>query len=314
MNSTNRHAAYRRRIQRRRRIRVILILCASLLLLLFLAFLIVGNLLADNDPPPEDSDTEEPKTEAEGALPASVKARPLYLETTDETTLSSRLQALRRNGALEAAVPLNRKSGSLLYSSPLAKELGLSSSIYSVTIAGATRQAKNYGLSLCGVWYADAFREKDALLRSVRLSETASLLAEAAENGMKDVLLLAPDLTSDALAELILLSEAVHRLSPDAVLGVAIPSSFFEAEDSAVLIDDLIHGFDFLAIDATVIGTGETAIERVQAVASANLDRLLRYNMRLLLPYTADADDQAAIIAAAEQYSAKSWLILPPDP
>lgn len=314
MNTSNRHAQYRRRLQRKRRIRIALILSLSLLLLLLLGFLIVGNLLAADPPSEQGSDTESESAELPSDLPPSIKARPLSLETKDSSTLSSRLQALRRDGVTEAAVPLNRNNGDLLYRSSLAERLEISSSGYSVTIAGAAKQAKSYGIRFCGIWYLDAFEEKDDLLRSVRLSETASLLAEALENGMNDVLLLASDLRPDSLEELILLSESVHRLSPNGSLGIAIPDSFFGAENSIVLIDDLIHHFDFLAIDATEVGKDESEIERIEAVASANLDRLLRYNMRLILPYAQDADAQAAIIAAAEQYSAKSWLILPPNP
>ena len=314
MNGSNRHAQYRRRIQRRRRIRTALILAGALLLLLFLGFLIIGNLLAKDEPPTDAPETEETDSEDSTPLPVSVKAHPLYLETRDSSTLSSRLQAIRRQEASAAAAPLNRQNGSLIYHSATAESLGLASLEYSTTISQAKRQATTYGIRLCGIWHLDAFREKNALLRSVRLSETAALLAEALNQGMDDLLLIASDLSPDSLEELLLLSEAVHRLSPNGMLGITIPDSFFSSEGSAVLIDDLIHGFDFLAIDATSVGKGETEVERVEAVASANLDRLLRYNMRLILPYSDDADLQADIIAAAEQYSAKSWLILPPDP
>ena len=314
MNGNNRHAAYRRRVQRRRRIRLALILSGALLLLLFLGFLIVGNLLADNEPTAEEPKTDSPNTEEPAPLPVSVKAYPVYLETQDSSTLATRLQAIRRKEASAAAAPLNRTDGSLVYRSASAESLGLASLAYTTTVAQAKRQATTYGVRLCGIWHLDAFREKDALLRSVRIAETAAILAEALNQGIDDLLLIASDLSASSLEELLLLSEAVHRLSPKGVLGITIPDSFFSAENSAVLIDDLIGGFDFLAIDATSVGKGETEVERVEAVASANLDRLLRYNMRLILPYSDDDALQADIIAAAEQYSAKSWIILPPDP
>ena len=314
MNGSNRHAAYRRRLQRRRRLRRVLLLLGILLLLLLAGFLILGTLSAEREEPPTSSDTEEGGERETPALPTSVNAHPLYFETSDATSLASRLQALRKQSAKDASVPLNRTDGSPLYSSTLINSLGVGSADYSVTVSRASSQAKTYGVRLCGVWHLTAFSEKDALLRSVRLSETASLLAEAMKNGVNDILLFAPDLRPESLEELLLLSENVHRLYEGSELGLCIPSSFLEAEHSDVLIDDLVGGFDFLAIDATAVGQNETAVAHIESVAANHLDHLLRYNMRLLLPYSADAAEQASIIGAAEQYSTKSWQILTPDP
>ncbi|MBR2354435.1 MAG: hypothetical protein IKA76_08050 [Clostridia bacterium] len=311
MNGTNRHAAYRRKLQRKRKIRRILILCGILLLLLAAGFLILGTLSARTEQKPSDTDTEQNEEEDPISSLSPIKAHPLYLETADTSTLASRLQALRRQSVTDASVPLNQEDGSLLYTSSLAASLGADPSDYTVTVQKASTQSKNYGIRLHGLWHVTAFEEKNALLRSVLLSETAALLADALQNGMSDILLLAPELRPEALEELLLLSEQVHRLFPDGALGLCIPSSFLESEEVAILVDDLVQSFDFLAINATEASSDETASAHIEEIASANLDRLLRYNMRLLLPYAEESDAQASIIAAAEQYSAKSWQILP---
>ncbi len=314
MNGGSRHTQYRRKLQRKRRIRRTILIAGIVLILLLAGFLILGTLSADEGEPPKDTDNEQLGEGNHFPLPVSVKAHVLYLETADSSTLASRLQELWKQSVREVSVPLNRTDGSLLYSSSLADSLGLGSPSYSITIARAASQAKTNQMRLCGIWHLTAFEEKDPVLRSVRLSETAALLADAMKSGMHDILLLAPEISTESLEELLLLSEDVHRLYPDGTLGICIPFSFFEAEDSAILVDDLVDNFDFLAINATELSKEETIIGHVQSIASARLDLLLRYNMRLLLPYAADESEQAEIIAAAEQYSTKSWQILPIDP
>ncbi len=314
MNGGSRHAQYRRKLQRRRRIRRTVLVIGILLILLLAGFLILGTLSANEEKPSENPNNEQPEENTSSLLSVSVKARPIYLETADASTLASRLQELRKSSVKEVSVPLNRTDGSLLYSSSLADSMGLGSPNYSITITKAASQAKSAQMRLCGIWHLTAFQEKDPALRSVRLSETAALLSDALKNGMNDVLLMAPTLSPESLEELLLLSESVHRLAPDGALGICIPSSFLAAEDSAILIDDLVGAFDFLAVNATESDTDETAIQHVQSAASARLDLLLRYHMRLLLPYAADTAQQSEIIAAAEQYSAKNWQILPNDP
>ena len=314
MNGGSRHMQYRRRLQRKRRIRRILLTVGILLVLLLAGFLILGNLLArEEEPSAPETGSESGETPSE-TLPAAVKAYPVYFETSDDSSLSSRLQALRGRSATDASILMNRTDGALLYSSALADSLGSGAVGYSTTVERAASLAKSHGVGLCGVWHLTAFSEKDPLIRSVRLSETATILADALSHGMTDILLMAPGLSPDSSEELLLLSENVHRLCPDGALGLCIPSSFFEAENSSVLVDDLVKGFDFLAVNATELQPEQAATERVSAVASEHLDLLLRYQMRLLLPYSADEAEQAAIVAAAEQYSVKSWQILPWDP
>lgn len=314
MNDNRRHLQYRKRIYRKRRIRLILTVSGILLIACVLLFVIFGNLLANRrDETPSDSESTASSSErTEENFPSiSVRAFPVVLETSDASTLSERLQTLHENGAEAASVPLTRPDGSLMYHSDTASALGLGNGTFSVTLSQAVQAADDYGLTLSGVYYLTAFEETDSLLRSVRLSETAAVLADALQSGMHDVLLMAPALTVDHIEELSLLASEISRLCPDGTFGFCLPSSVLHDENVAVWVSDLMQVFDFLALDATDF-SDTTPTEAVHATLNGRLDYLLRYHMRLLLPCLTDEAEQAAVIAAAEQHGSQNWQILPP--
>ncbi len=314
MNGNQRHARYRRQVYRRRRIRMILILSALLVLLLVIGFLILGNLLKKDQEPTDDSEpteTEETVTDRKVSLPSALMARYTLLETTDSSTLSGRLRSLQQANATGASVPMNRPDGAMLYRSSVAASLGSGSDVYSVTVTQAVKQAKDYGLRLCGIWYLSAPDGDNDLLYSVERAETAAILAEALRAGMDDILLIAPTLDKDAIPELTLLAEEVRRLAPEGALGFCLSEPILEDKKADVWVDDLANAFDFLAINAADFGA-EDPVAHVESVASGHLDGLLRYRMRLLLPVVEDSALEDAIIAAAKQYSAKSWQMVAP--
>lgn len=292
---------------------MILILSGVLLCLLAVIFLIVGTKLA-RERDSEETETTETVGSSEEidriTLPEVMKGRRTLLETADSTTLAGRLRALKQAGATAASVPMNRADGTLLYRSATGTALGMSAEEVSVTIANASRLAKDQSLRLSGVYYLTFLEEEDELLRSVARAETAALLAEALSDGMDDILLLCPDADKTAVGELSLLAEEVRRLSGKGALGLCLSQAILDGSGSAVAVDDLSLSFDFLAIDATRYEDSDP-VAYVESVAAEHLDHLLRYRMRLLLPSNEDTAREDAVIAAAEQYSAKRWQILP---
>ncbi len=313
MNRSNRHMQYRKRIMRKRRIRLALIISAVVLVLLAIGFLVFGNLLFQKNQPDEDSDTEQ-ETDAlweQKQLP-SIQARPALLETkNDPSTWNSRLSALKETGTTAVSTPLNQPDGTLLFHSPTALELGRGNTEYAVTVSNAVSRANNHDLYVCGVWTITAPQTKDARLRSVRYAEEAAIIAEALDNGLHDVLLILPSWNTADPTELLAFEAQIRSLCTSGNLGFCLPNDLFDASDYEVWIDELVHCFDYLALNGTEYGEQEPAAH-VETVASRHLDLLLRYKMRLLLPSLEETEAQDAVIAAAEQYNAKSWQILQP--
>lgn len=314
MNGRNRHVKYRRSVYRRRQIRFGLILSAVIVALLVVLFLIVGNLLRDKTeelPSRDKTSDTAPISQERTPLPA-IKARAVLLEASDSTTFASRIDSLTEGGASAASVPLNTAGGSLLYRSPVGEQLGYPVfGTPSVRISSAMEQIDGSAVYLSGVFYLTAFAEEDALLRSVELSRSAAILAEALQQGMDDVLLITPALTADQVDELLRFAEDVRALAPNGVLGLSLPQAILTHENSSALIDRLWSNLDYLALNAAEFGSEDPVAYATQIVTNPNMTyNRLRYQMRVLLPTCADDTTTEAVIAAVEENGVNNWQIL----
>ena len=317
MNGRNRHMQYRRSVYRRRQIRLGLILSVVILAVLLLVFLIVGNLLFGKQEPDEEPDlqTNPPTTDntdnKEKTPVASLRAKAVLLETSDSSTFATRIRRLTDTGAVSASIPLNTADGKLLYRSAVGEKLGYpTNGTPSVRISSALGQIDN-AFYLSGVFYLNAFSESDPLLRSVELSKAAAILGEALEQGMDDVLLIAPGMSADQVDELLRFAEDVRTLSPKAVLGLTLSDSILSHDTASALIDKLANGLDFLAMDATQYGTEDPAAYATATVNDSNMMyNRLRYHMRVLLPACADEATRNSVIDAVEKNGVDSWQIL----
>ncbi|MBQ9783421.1 MAG: hypothetical protein IJW44_02765 [Clostridia bacterium] len=314
MNGRNRHMQYRRSVYRRRRIKLILIVLGAVLVIGLALFLIVGNLLHDRS---EADRAEETDRQATTVAPGTertpigdIQAYPVAAQTTDSTTLRDRLIRLIEAEGSAASIALNQPGGTLLYQSSVAGSLGVASE-YTITAEGIGTTARELGIHVSGVYHLTSFASEDALLRSVSLAREAAILAEAAQGGIDDLVLLAPDLSPNQIDELLHLVEDIRRLAPDAVIGLSLPSAVLEADNAAALIDRLYERLDFLALDATHYGEAAPA-EHVEATItdSGMLYYLLRYHMRVLLPAVDDTDSQNAMIHAVQKNGLNNWQIL----
>ena len=303
-------------VYRKRKIRLVLIILATVLALLIIGFLVIGNLLHQRSE--EEDSAKNPREEtstAEQSLPPappSVSAYPVALESKDSSSFFSRLGALKEQGGTVASVVLNKKSGTRLYRSSLADELGLPTSGAGISLSDATEGAKAQGISLSGVFSLTAFSEDDALMRSVILAREASLVAEAMLAGFDDVLLLAPELSTEHLPEVVRFVDTVRALCPDACLGLTLSSELLSSEGASTLMDTLRSSLNFFALDATLSEQND-ASATIEDTVSGNLYYVLRYEMRILIAEAENADTQSAWIASAEKSGISNWQILSGD-
>lgn len=318
MNGRNRPISYRRKRQTKRTVATVLIVLGIVLALLFISFVILGNQMrkrAENTPKDEGKNpsdtlaTEQP----DYAAPPSVSAYPVLAETTDTTTFYSRMIAAKEKGATAISVPLTDAAGNLLYKSSVAASLGVdNNSTYHVTIGSLAEQASANQMYLSGVCVLKALEGEDDLLRSVALAQTAAIIAEAIRSGMDDVLLFAPSMKIEQIDELLRFVEQIRALAPDAVVGLALPSSVISHSDADKQIADLDSYFNYLALDVTDVGENDAAeFVDAQVHSSQNQYRFLYYGMRLLLPVGENGEEEERIVDAAKRNGVKSWQILP---
>ena len=310
MNNRNRHMQYRRSVYRRSRIKWGLIIGGISLAVLFLLFLIIGNALGKRGKS-DDGNTAsgtEPTSDITVQDLASVLP-PIHAYACMPEDPDASLTALIQKKVTAICLPLNTESGSLLYTSSVAARLNMVSG--STSLSGVTRTAHDSGLYVSGVWYLTCMNEEDDLLRSVLLSESAAVLAEAIRAGADDILLLTPGLSAGRVEELVRFSEALLRLEPEAKIGFALPQAVLDAENSAALTEQLAKNFAYLALDCSTASEHETSADTVSGQISAMLYNLLRYKMRVLLPYAATDEAQSALTDAVAQNNIDRWMILP---
>ena len=318
MTGKNRHNKYRKSIYRRRSVGIIILVSVICLSVMLTAFLIIGNLLHKqsekrNDPSLEDTEISSDNLTNEKAPVRSIKAHSVLLETQDSSVFSSRLEALVRNGIYEASVPLNTADGKLLYKSEIANKIGYSNGDANVTLTKAVSSAKENNIYLSGIYYLNAFKNSDPLVRSVELSRAGALISEALNAGFNDVVVIAPEMTNAQIDEVIRFIEDIKSLTNGGAVGLCVSDSILSAESSQELsntISTLDGKIDFLAIDASpgyISGNYGTIGDKISAVQQY----ILMYKMRVLLPNATDSNSASAIINEAESNGVKSIQFLP---
>lgn len=304
---TNRPISYRKR-RRGRSIRLAVLTALLTLLVAALAFLIIGNHLLKkvNEQP-----TEEPEPPiAEPAPLAPQRPTAIQAQAVSLSSLSaSHIAELQRAGTTAVSLALNTPEGDLLYRSPLAVSLGQQTAASSLpTLSSSLAEANTAGLYISGIFYLTAFSEEDDLLRSIALSHSAALIAEAIRDGVREVTVLIPSLTAENSRELLALLQQIRDLESSAVLGVGVNRAVLTAENATQTLKEWSLAVNYFAMDLTE----ETDLSPAAYVDTCLNDAALRYyllyyQMRLLLPVGASDADSADIAAIVQSNAFSDW-------
>ena len=314
MNRNNRHMRYRRSIYRKKRIKTVVITVVCAVLLTVVLFTIIGNALGDKvEERLERSNGKVTDTaDAAHATVRSVNAYPVPLSAND-SKLSTRLSRAAANGYKEICFELDTENGTLLYSSDIAVQLGKQGSGLELwQLDDAMKLFDENGLYSIGITHVSDLSSEDDLARSAGTGYHAALIAEALRAGVDDVLVYVGELPAEQYDELIALAESIHRLCPEGRIGLSLPLGILSGSDNSELMDKLWNAFDYLAADLTDPAVdGDDAAERIDTALGSMLYYLLRYNMRVLVPYTDDSELAAAISAAVSTNGGQSIQIMP---
>ncbi len=291
MNRPNPHIRYRRSVYRRNRIKMTVIITAVCLAVLALILLVVGNIVGDKVE--ENRESRKPsqsvsESDARRDVP-TVNAFPVPL-SDDSSRLSTRLTRAAEAGYTHICFDLDSEDGTLLYSSPAAVALGKQATGLDLwSLPDAMKEFDSRGLYAIGVLRATQLSAEDDLVRAASKGYYAALISEALRSGVEDVLVF-PSNVSD-YAELASLADEVRRLCPDSgSIGLALPPSLLSDAEDTVLFDTLWQAFDYISVDLTTPDGELGTVEYIDSSLGNMLYYLLRYNVRVLLPYSDDTD------------------------
>ena len=306
---------YRRSIYRKNGIHIYLLIALCVVFAVVLLFVIVGNALGNKIEESEERRSSAKATETkatEHPIPKSVNACHVPL-SADGSRLDDRLKKASSNGYDSVCFELDTEDDTLLYWSDVALSMGyLSSDSKLWNLTDAMELFDSNGLYSIGITHLSRMNTDDDLDRSVAAGYYAARTAEAIRAGVDDVLLYPKDMPVERYAELVEIAEEVHRLCDGGTVGIALPVSVLTADNGAEAVDILWSEFDYIAVDVTSgLEEGETVPEKIDRELGSMLYYLLRYNMRVLVPFTDDAELTAEIAAAVSSNGSKNIQIMP---
>ena len=317
MNGYNRRRKYRRSAYRRRHMGTVLITVAVSVVAFLIILLIVGNILHKKSiarhTPDESGETpsvSDTVSTVQKRQTLQLNGRLCLLRTSDSTVFGDRIELLLKDGHTQLSVPMNdRANGSLLYASDIGASVGASSSSGG-DLEGAIQAATDRGMTVSGVYYLGAMSIEDPLVRSVELSRAAAIISEILNKGVAEVSVVTPGMRAEHIDEIAEFVSDIHALTENGAVGITVPEDILTSADASALISKLNNGVDFLCVDLSLCGEAEPSEYIDGKINSDYLIYLHMYKMRLLLPYSDNADAQNAIIGAATDNGMNNWQII----
>ena len=258
----------------KRRMAVIFIWIGAATLAL-IAALIIGNTLgdtADKNAGALVPGGEKPIYSYEGEDVKPISAHCL-------TSLSSKTVAALDPSVEAVSVNLRKLTGEPAYHSPLALavtgDAGGSSDLE--TVIG---ELKSRSIYVSGVFHSKFDSYSNANIRAGVLDYEASLICEALEGGVDEIVIVGLPTDSASLAEASLLFHKVRERKADAVLGAAMPYGLLESGGAAAFIENYGGFASFIAINTEgLMSTSETSA----GLAEKHLIYFERYPLRLII-------------------------------
>ncbi len=303
---------YRRNEYNRKRLKVIITICACSAVILVIALILIGNILknrSENDvfySSAQDSSPSASNT-VHGA-PPSIKGYALDIKGLSPSALSDRISEIKDLGGNAVSFRIRSSEGAELYSSEVAQEFGRQSKDNSLISPEDIALSDRSDIHTSACIDVSAFSEENSAKRSLMLAYDASIAAELLQSGFDDVIFIVPEVTAENLAELLRLAEDVKSIYSEANVGISLPRSAYEAENSAELVASLWEKFDLLAYDMTGYTEGDPAEFAIDNSSVAHY-YLLRYNVRVLLP-SVETDTLSEMLSALEEKGVTNWQTL----
>ena len=324
MSSRNRHMQYRRSIYRKRNVKAIVISLVVAFVIIFTLFMIIGTALHNETQEPEaqgraDSSTPSSTNQSSQqngsheitlAVPKTVTAYALPL-LEDGTKFADRLAKIPPT-ATDVFINLSDTDGTLLFRSELAQEFShIVVKSDASALSNSVTSIEREGYYITASLYVSAFSESNDLVREIELATKTAIACEALREGVGDLLLIAPSVDEEGIDRLCAMADNIHSTVEDSVVGIVIPSFVLEDENMISIVSKLSKHFNYLALDTTDYKSEDDATTHVNDRILTFQHYVLQYKMRLILPYSADAELQQQYIETAAKYNVVNWQIMP---
>ena len=269
----------------------VIIWSASLLIAVIFS-LIIGNLLgkSSNKINTDNSVPTFSYTYEGGAVPP-VKAQILNISSAN---IQASIDSLR-SSVSAVSLYLRRGNGAPAYKSLV------SSAILNTTGSADLLQIiqdlhkKDIYVSAC--FDSHSFEVEDKTARDAAIAFEAAMIAEIADAGVDDIVILGLPVNDAGIAYASELFKKIREINPNAVLGAAIDYKHIMSPNGAAAVEDYSKFADFCAVDASnAQSNGTSALN----VANSLLYAFEVYPLRLLIGVSGDADFEAQSKAIKE--------------
>lgn len=160
---------------------------------------------------------------------------------------------------------LRHADGSFDYATEIGDTLGIDAAKSDITLDQRVDEIHNAGGYACGYFYVSSLSCDDEKVRDVLISYELALIAEAAEYGVDDILLVGIDVTEDNVADVEKFVARAADAANGAALGVALSEDvFLMSKDEVYLAGRIRANCDYVALDLRemVYGSEETETDR----------------------------------------------------
>lgn len=126
-------------------------------------------------------------------------------------------------------------------------------------------------------------QQGDPAMRHVLAAYEAALIAEIAQSGAHEVMLVGLDVSEEKLDEVADFLRDVRTIAPQAVIGIGVDCATLQGDAHVTTLRTLLTWADLAALDLADLS--RVAVDPAQALSRLE-PAIDRYRMRLLLPHT----------------------------
>ncbi len=201
------------------------------------------------------SGTESPPADEQTETPFSpmVQAYPFLLDASLDEIPTDAYGSYR--SAL--SVPINKRNGKILYTSPVADHLPTQNA--GPALADAMEQLTLSVPYVSGIFYPRATDGATDDLRYARAAEEAALLREFLHAGATDVVLMELPMDAEHITATMVYLQTVRELLPYATIGVSVSLSGAAGENGWEILPELAKSGCFLLLDLREIDDANAA-------------------------------------------------------
>lgn len=244
--------------------------------------LIIGNALgksAEKIPGQSSAPTFSYTYEADAVQPIKAKVFNITNQVND---------SIAKLNASAVSLYLRKGSGAPAYKSNVANAiLGVTGAFDLVEYVSAFHKKDIY-VSACFDCYS--FSIKSSSAREAAIAFEAAMIAEIADAGVDDIVLLGLPVTDEGIAYASELFKKVREINANAILGAAIDYTNIISPNGAAALEDYSKFADFCAIDAS---NAQSNGASAASIANSLIYAFEVYPLRLLISISGDADFDA---------------------